>query len=178
MILESSVVRDIRGDYRIGLRFGTEPRRNTTSGALAWKGRTPLGKRPVHGWDELVCELIAGDPGAGASTQRGVPVGDVRLWPHDHNPLPRKANQSVAAEVAEIDAVEDDEVRTQGEKRTGKIIVEETRRPAALLSVEELKDETPHHGVCDGDQHAGAHPASPGRVHSLIFVPPDVAVIR
>ena len=178
VILGSSVVRDIRGDYRVGLRLGTEPRGNTTSGALAWNGLTPLGKRPAHCWAELIRKLIAGDPGASASVQRSIPIGDVRLWPHGHDPLPRKADQTVTAEVAEIRAVEDDQVRAEGVKCCGEIVVEETRGPTALLAIEELKDETPHSGVFDGDQHARAHPAPAGRVHSPIFAPPDVAVIR
>ena len=172
------MVCNIRGDYRIGLRLRTEPRANTTSGALAWNGLIPLGKRPAHCRAELIRKLIAGDPGASATAQRSIPIGDVRLWPHGHDPLPREADQTLTAEVAEIRAVEDDQVRAEGEKRCREIVVEETRSPTALLTIEELQDETPHSGVCDGDQDARAHSAPAGRVHSPIFAPTDVAGIR
>ncbi len=160
------------------VRTATEPVGTTTSDAVVWRRRSLFGQHPAHRWSEIVGQFVAGDPGARPSARRYVAVLDVSLWAHDHDATLRKAAQSVAAEAEKIHAIEDEKVRTEREKRSSEISVEENHGPPVVFAVEKLTYEAAHHRMGDGDQHARVQSTSPGPVHSPMFVPPDVTDIR
>ena len=148
--------RHIRRHYRMACG---QLRRRSTGLALGNRARARLvatAENMAHCAAQLVGDVVAGNPCAGAVAERGEEVRGIRLSTDDHDPVNRITGQFVVADGWEIGAVDNHQVGAEVADRTCKLARIDTRRPATKLAVQEFEDQPPHRRVCERDQHPWA----------------------